>query len=509
MLVCPGNSYVFSFYRLKDYDRNSNFVGNLEDSIVQQNDSVYTVEWPSDALYSSVNSKSETPDLDIVNITTYFLGVYTDNVGMTEYAAVQRKGYNMMMNEYLMALVTSIQNDVLFYRGQVHSENTKSLSYFVNIAIKTNGNVVQSMCECAAGKGPQAVCKHIACVCYAILRFREHSEWVIKKTPTENKQKWHEPKKSKLNASPIKAEHLKFDVEEYNVAKRKQTNLCFDPRPDNTCSAVEWNDVVRNRVINYCSSEKNRFGISGVFQVASLHGISHDHDYLKLPILDQYVLNRITVTPKDASMIEQQTRQQSLNKMWHSERSLRVTGSHVFNICKFTDRRDQVKYAEDILFPKQFKSQATEWGSSKEKTAVEAYESMSYNKVQSCGFWISNEYPYIGASPDGLIGELTVLEVKCPFSIKDEFISVDNYKHIEFINNEYCLKQSSPYYFQIQTQLLVTGRKFCDFFVWTNKDEKRIYVNRNDKLISEVIVPKVTAFYHTYMIPLIAKKMYN
>ena len=26
------------------------------------------------------------------------------------------------------------------------------------------------------------------------------------------------------------------------------------------------------------------------------------------------------------------------------------------------------------------------------------------------------------------------------------------------------------YYYQVQTQLLVTGFKFCDFFVWTEKD---------------------------------------
>lgn len=106
---------------------------------------------------------------------------------------------------------------------------------------------------------------------------------------------------------------------------------------------------------------------------------------------------------------------------------IRITGSHVSNICKFTDRRDKVKYAEDILFPKQFKSEATEWGNSKEKTAIEAYESMSSNKVKRCGFGISSKYPLIGALPDGLIGDMSVLEVKCPFAIKDELTTADNY----------------------------------------------------------------------------------
>ncbi|XP_044757706.1 uncharacterized protein LOC123315871 [Coccinella septempunctata] len=280
--------------RLQDYDRNDNFIGNSEEGI--QNDLVYAVEWPLDSSYSSVTSKSAAPDVDIVNINTYFLEAYRDNVGMTECAAVHRKGYNMMMNEYLVALVTCTKNSFLFYRGQVHSENTKTLTYFMSIAFESDGKIVQSMCKCAAGKGPKAVCKHIACVCYAILRFKEHTEWRIKKTPTENKQKWHEPKRMKLTSSPKKAEELTFEIQKYNTTKRKRNDLCFDPRPDNACSTVQWNDHVRNSVINYCSSENIRFGISGVFEVASLHAIPNDHHYLKLPILNQYILNNITVS---------------------------------------------------------------------------------------------------------------------------------------------------------------------------------------------------------------------
>ena len=32
------------------------------------------------------------------------------------------------------------------------------------------------------------------------------------------------------------------------------------------------------------------------------------------------------------------------------------------------------------------------------------------------------------------------------------------------------LMSNHSYYYQVQTQLLVTGFKFCDFFVWTDKD---------------------------------------
>ncbi|KAJ8939001.1 hypothetical protein NQ314_011251, partial [Rhamnusium bicolor] len=143
-----------------------------------------------------------------------------------------------------------IKNGDIKEEGQVHSENTKALTYFTSIAFELNGRIVQSICECAAGKGPKAVCKHMACVCYAILRFKEHSEWLIKMTPTKNKQKM-----MKLNY-PKKAENLTFEIQKCNVTIRKRGNMCFDPRPANTCSPVYWSDIVRNRVINYCSLEK-------------------------------------------------------------------------------------------------------------------------------------------------------------------------------------------------------------------------------------------------------------
>lgn len=76
-----------------------------------------------------------------------------------------------MASEYLVALVSCTQNNLFFYKGQVRSEVTKALSYFVCIAIESDGKIIQSICECAAGKGPKAVSKHTACVCYAILRF--------------------------------------------------------------------------------------------------------------------------------------------------------------------------------------------------------------------------------------------------------------------------------------------------------------------------------------------------
>lgn len=40
------------------------------------------------------------------------------------------------------------------------------------------------------------------------------------------------------------------------------------------------------------------------------------------------------------------------------------------------------------------------------------------NKVQKCGLFIHPEHFYLGAIPDGLIGDDGLLKIKCPVSVK-------------------------------------------------------------------------------------------
>ncbi|KAK9876542.1 hypothetical protein WA026_013917 [Henosepilachna vigintioctopunctata] len=169
----------------------------------------------------------------------YFLEVYKDNPGMSEY--VHRKGYNMMINEYLVALESCTQKNLYFYKGKVKSENTKALLYFISIAFKLDGQIVQSKCGCIAAKERKGVCKHIACVCYAILKFKEYSVWQMKKTPIKNKHKSHKLENINIHSSSKIAENFTFEIDKYYTTKQER-NMCFDPRPDNTSSSQQWND---------------------------------------------------------------------------------------------------------------------------------------------------------------------------------------------------------------------------------------------------------------------------
>jgi putative phage-type endonuclease len=94
-----------------------------------------------------------------------------------------------------------------------------------------------------------------------------------------------------------------------------------------------------------------------------------------------------------------------------------------------------------------YTSKAMEEGILKESQAKEMY-SRDVKPVVQVGFCIHNEG--YGASPDGLVEEDGLVEIKCPI------LST----HIE-----YLIKQKLPtdYVQQVQGQLLVTGRKYNDF----------------------------------------------
>lgn len=85
-----------------------------------------------------------------------------------------------------------------------------------------------------------------------------------------------------------------------------------------------------------------------------------------------------------------------------------------------------------------------------EPEARNFYQVITDNEVEQVGFCISDDGFRYGASPDGLVGDNGLIEIKCPS------IAV----HVEYLLNE---KLPTTYFQQVQGQLLVTSREWCDF----------------------------------------------
>lgn len=113
----------------------------------------------------------------------------------------------------------------------------------------------------------------------------------------------------------------------------------------------------------------------------------------------------------------------------------------------------------------QFSNSHTDRGNEYEPTARELYEFENDVEVKEVGFVEFNEY--VGASPDGLVGEDGGVEIKC---IDDK----DFFKHL--LNGE--KEVDSKHIWQIQMNLLITGRKWWDLIIYNPNYKKSMCVYR-------------------------------
>ena len=118
---------------------------------------------------------------------------------------------------------------------------------------------------------------------------------------------------------------------------------------------------------------------------------------------------------------------------------------------------------------------ALAWGTEAEPFALEQYELLTGNIVTPAGFIRHPKYPFVGASPDGLIGKDGCLEAKCP---KDPTVHLRRF--MDGVPKEYL-----P---QIQTEIWVCERDWCDFVSYDPRQAEKfrllkIRVNRDEAFI--------------------------
>lgn len=215
-------------------------------------------------------------------------------------------------------------------------------------------------------------------------------------------------------------------------------------------------------------------------------------------IFQQFLFQIESITHEQRETIAQNTLGQSNNLLWHAQRKMRITASRFGSICKaVTANLDAL--AISIIQPKPFSSPATAHGIKYEQVAVRKYESMTSQTVKPSGVWVSLYKPYIAATPDGLVDENLIVEVKCPFSIKDSYITPGCISYLTS-DTELTLHSSHDYYYQIQGQLYCTQANFCDFIVYTHKDLKVLRIVRDDCFI-ESMLQKLDAFYQNSFKP--------
>lgn len=108
------------------------------------------------------------------------------------------------------------------------------------------------------------------------------------------------------------------------------------------------------------------------------------------------------------------------------------------------------------------------WGEEQEPLAKQVLENKTELKVTRCTFIPFTDHS--GGSPDGLIGENAILEIKCPYNSSNqiEYLQVKNVFDIKDIWPEY--------YWQCQMNMLFSKRTHCYFVTYDPRftDEKHV-----------------------------------
>ena len=191
-----------------------------------------------------------------------------------------------------------------------------------------------------------------------------------------------------------------------------------------------------------------------------------------------------TFTTEDRIAVEQGTPE------WHQLRLGKVTASRVADILAKTKTgpsASRQNYLIELalqrttgIIQESYSNAAMEWGTQTEPQARVAYEVKSGNFVDQVAFIDHPNIEWFGCSPDGLVSDKGLIEIKCPNSPT----------HWEYFKSK---EPPKKYFIQMQAQMAVTGKDWCDFVSFDPRMPERsqlliVRVNRDSNFINEMIV---------------------
>jgi len=189
-----------------------------------------------------------------------------------------------------------------------------------------------------------------------------------------------------------------------------------------------------------------------------------------------------TFTTEDRVAVEQGT------DAWHQLRLGKVTASRVADILARTKTgpsASRQNYLIELalqrttgIIAESYSNAAMEWGTQTEPQARVAYEVTTNNFVDQIAFVDHPSIAWFGCSPDGLVSDRGLVEIKCPNSAT----------HWEYFKAK---EPPKKYFIQMQAQIACTDRDWCDFISFDPRMPDRsqlliVRVNRDQAFIAEM-----------------------
>ncbi len=174
--------------------------------------------------------------------------------------------------------------------------------------------------------------------------------------------------------------------------------------------------------------------------------------------------------------------------MWQELRCGHVTASRVGDVIATVKKGEAAarrNYRMELIYERltgqphpQFVSQEMQWGLDHEAEARAAYELFKGVLVDTTGFVLHPTIERFGASPDGLVGDDGLIQIKCPTTKT----------HLEWLLAGTIPLEHVP---QMIAEMSCTGRDWCDFVSYDPRLPEHLQLfgrryNRDDDVVAAV-----------------------
>ena len=482
----------------------------------------------------------------------------------------KKLGYRLWKEGFVRSIYVkpNVQGSVNMFlvKCRVHA-SMKNVSYNVYVRLNQgSGDLIYSKCSCKAGQG--GCCKHVAALLFSLVDYSNLGYTVVPDTLTctQVSQKWHVPTSTTMTLSKaVKFDDVVFRKDEPNKYRKRpflndaRRNYCAVPpfaqqmtsetleqltkdlsnagRAPNFCKAVQSNLCQPTQFFKTSSAtrqcEASHKTVSKAFTTGLICSI---FDNIKSEnvlmggniLLEDYTANDVQLlvglSMEQAIQICVDTQKQGEVPAWYEERQKRITASHFGKIINRRKSIEPKTIKNQILTSNKVLSEnmpaPLKWGIENEANAIKKYTAkysvLENLEVEQCGLVINPAIPWLGCSPDGILAKENVpvgcIEVKCPYSKRGIAIAKavkDKSFFLQPSGEAIQLKRRHAYYFQCQGLVNILNLPWIDFIVYTEEDlhVERIY--RDVNLWKTVMLPELTSFYFSYILPEICEKQIN
>lgn len=391
---------------------------------------------------------------------------------------------------------------------------TVALSHSVWVCCEKDGYVETAGCTCIAGLAK--VCSHVGALLYKILHASKQN--LTGCACTDIGQQWN--KGTTQAVYPQKAKRLKPNETCEGSSSPKKKVLQY-------YSHVEYRESVENSGLKDALQLDSAFRNTLTVQIQNnpaedLNNNPGNHPHINMfghftsvqdivcPDCRDFYMSYVDVDKRVCERIEKATIDHSKNsigeQIWIATRKIRITASTA-NKCPKKKETDSYRFLKEhtkTTFQGNF---ATRHGCSNESIARQRFEEITDLFITLAGSVICETDPWLSATPDGIIDEETIIEIKCPLlQDSDELFKSKKYDvRLDEDGEEYLHRTGRNGYFtQVQLTMHCTKRQKCIFIVYasTTQTLKCITVSY-DIHFCTYLLSRLRKFYFDLFLPYI------